>query len=100
MIIWMNDIKSRRFVSPSLDIHSQILEVHTIGVKRSSIALKYTPICCGVRSRICWSSLSVLNQAFALVLQTMMRCVLEREVVSMLDSLHLAKVVEGDLAWP
>jgi hypothetical protein len=44
MIIWMNDIKSRRFVSPSLDIHSQILEVHTIGVKRSSIGLKYADL--------------------------------------------------------
>jgi hypothetical protein len=44
MIIWMNDIKSRRFVSPSLDIHSQILEVHTIGVKRSAIGLKYADL--------------------------------------------------------
>jgi hypothetical protein len=40
----MNETKLGRFVSPSLDIYSQILECHAIGEKASSITLKYTDV--------------------------------------------------------
>jgi len=62
----MNATKSGLFVSPSLDIYSQIVERHVIGEKGSPITLKYNDVLRRVVQDLLEFSLSVPDQGFCL----------------------------------
>jgi hypothetical protein len=60
--------KSEHFVSPSLDIYTPMLERHAIGVKGSSITLKYTDVLRREVQDLLELFVSVPDQGFRLAL--------------------------------